>query len=102
MESSLALLVATSGNILGITLNFWFGYWLYEKSHLKLNSSRIGRKSLYLGSKYSYLALILSWLPVVGDPLTLVAGVLRLNFFFFIFIAGFLRFLRYFILTFVL
>ncbi|MEA3229181.1 MAG: DedA family protein [Campylobacterota bacterium] len=93
-----AMLYASSGNILAIIVNYWLGYWLYEKTHIKLKSSNIGRKSLYYGHSYGYFILPLSWLPILGDPLTLVAGVLRLNFALFIIIAGFFRIIRYYLL----
>lgn len=102
MAKHSALIFASSGNILAITLNYFFGYWLYEKTKTKLNSSKVGRKSLDYGHRYGYFALIFSWLPVIGDPLTLVAGVLRLNFIVFVILAGTMRIMRYYALTFVL
>ncbi len=102
MNSTTALLVASSGNILAITLNYFLGFWLYEKTKTKLKSSKIGKKSLIYGHKYGVVALFLSWLPIIGDPITLVAGLLRINFLTFILIAGGARFLRYYILTFVI
>ena len=97
-----ALLFASSGNILAIVMNYWFGYWLYDKTKTKLNGSKVGKKSLYMGHKYGYFALAFSWLPVIGDPLTLVAGVVRLNFILFVVIAGVMRVGRYYFLTFVM
>lgn len=97
-----ALIFASSGNILAIILNYCFGYWLYEKTKTRLNSSKVGVKSLNYGHRYGYFALALSWLPVIGDPLTLVAGVLRLNFVLFVVIAGSMRIFRYYLLTFVM
>ena len=40
-----ALLLASSGNVLAIVVNYWLGYFLYEKMHIKLESSKIGKKS---------------------------------------------------------
>lgn len=94
-----AMFFASLGNILAITANYWFGYWLYEKTKTKLKASKTGRKSLACGNKYGYLALLFSWLPVVGDPLTLVAGVLRLKFVWFLLVAGSLRVARYYLLS---
>ena len=94
-----AIVLASSGNILAIIVNYWFGYWLYDKTKDKLNTSRPGRWSLDYGHKYGYFILAFSWLPVIGDPLTLVAGVLRLNFIWFVVIAGSLRVARYYFLT---
>ena len=95
-----AMLAASSGNILAIIANYWFGYWLYDKTKTKLKSSKSGNWSLEYGERYGYYILLFSWLPVVGDPLTLVAGVLRLNFFWFVLIAGSLRVARYYFLSF--
>ena len=102
MAKMTALSFASTGNILAITANYWFGYWLYDKTKTKLASSKIGRKSLHLGDKYALWSLLLSWLPIIGDPLTLVAGLLRIHFLTFILIAGFLRIARYYFLTFML
>ena len=94
-----AMAAASFGNILAIIVNYWFGYWLYEKTKRKLNSSKTGSWSLEYGGKYGYFILLFSWLPVIGDPLTLVAGVLRLNFVWFVIIAGSLRVARYYFLS---
>ncbi|MFT5835833.1 MAG: membrane protein YqaA with SNARE-associated domain [Sulfurimonas sp.] len=94
-----SMLFASSGNILAIILNYWLGYWLYEKTKTKLKSSKIGAKSLEYGHKYGYFILLLSWLPIIGDPLTLVAGVLRLKFVWFVIVAGTLRIARYYFLA---
>lgn len=102
MQINRALIYASSGNILAIVLNYFLGFWLYDKTKNKLKSSKIGRKSLVYGHKYGFLALFLSWLPIIGDPLTLVAGILRINFLTFILIAGSTRFMRYYFLTFLI
>jgi membrane protein YqaA with SNARE-associated domain len=99
MSNAHAMLFASSGNILAIILNYYLGYFLYEKTKTKLLSSRVGKKSLVFGHKYGYFALLLSWLPIIGDPLTLVAGLVRLKFVWFVIIAGSLRVLRYYFLT---
>lgn len=99
MPASTALIVASTGNILAIIVNYFLGLLLYEKTKTKLLSSKIGSKSYNYGHKYGYYALALSWLPIIGDPLTLVAGIVRLNFLWFIAIAGSLRVLRYWFLT---
>lgn len=102
MPQYTALLFASFGNILGIVLNYYLGLFLYEKTKTKLTASRVGKKALSLGRKYGYYTLILSWLPIIGDPLTLVSGLLRLHFFWFFLIAGFLRIARYYFLMFMI
>jgi membrane protein YqaA with SNARE-associated domain len=95
MDKVDALIFASLGNVSAIVLNYMLGYFLYEKTHKKLISSKFGKKSLHLGHKYGYYALFLSWLPLIGDPITLVAGLVRLDFVKFLFIAGILRIVRY-------
>jgi membrane protein YqaA with SNARE-associated domain len=90
---------ASSGNILAIILNYFLGYLLYEKTKAKLLKSGIGKKAFKYGHRYGYYALALSWLPVIGDPLTLVAGVVRLRFVWFVIIAGTLRVMRYYFIV---
>ncbi len=102
MPSYTAIIVASAGNVLAIIANYWFGYWLYDKTKTSLHKSKTGKKSLEYGDKYGYYILLFSWLPVIGDPLTLVAGVLRLNFILFLMVAGSLRVLRYLFLAYLL
>ena len=75
-----AILVATAGNTLGGALTWWMGYAAeraYERmSHQKPPDARALR---WLG-RWGTRACLLSWLPVVGDPLCAVAGWLRLPF----------------------
>ncbi len=94
-----ALVFASLGNISAIILNYVLGFWLYEKMKLKLQASKIGRKSFDIGHKYGYISVFLSWIPIVGDPLTIVAGLLRINFFYFLIVAGALRIVRYYFLS---
>ena len=90
-----AMVAASSGNVLAIIFNYYLGYFLYEKTKAKLFHSSFGKKAFLWGHKYGYAALLLSWLPLIGDPLTIVAGLVRLNFVWFVVIAGALRVLRY-------
>lgn len=94
-----AILFASSGNVLAIIFNYSLGYFLYTKTKDKLLASKLGKFSYEKGHKYGYFALLLSWLPLIGDPLTVVAGLVRLKFVWFVIIAGSLRVLRYYFLT---
>ena len=75
-----AVLVATAGNTLGGAVTWWMGYGAeraYEKvKHHKPPDPRALRWLERFGAK----ACLLSWLPIVGDPLCAVAGWLRLPF----------------------
>ncbi len=94
-----AMVSASLGNILAVIVNYYLGYFLYIKTKEKLFNSKIGRISYNFGHRYGYIALLLSWLPVVGDPLTIVAGLVRLKFVWFVIIVGSLRVARYYFLT---
>jgi membrane protein YqaA with SNARE-associated domain len=74
-----AVLVATAGNTLGGALTWWMGRGagrLAPKLHDKAVEARAMRWLTHFGPK----ACLLSWLPVVGDPLCAVAGWLQLPF----------------------
>ena len=77
--AAVLLSVATAGNVLGSILN-----WLLGRSIIRLRHKRWFPASeaqlekaqrFYL--KYGCWSLLLSWVPLIGDPLTLIAGVLR-------------------------
>ena len=55
-------------------------------------------KSKKYFDKYGTFALLLSWTPIIGDPITFVAGVLRYNFWKFLVLVGISKFARYFFL----
>ena len=95
LDKHTALLVASLGNILAIIFNYYLGYFLYEKTKAKLLKNKTTKTAYHVGHNYGYWALLLSWLPIIGDPLTLVAGMVRLNFVYFLIIAGTLRVARY-------
>jgi membrane protein YqaA with SNARE-associated domain len=74
-----AVLVATAGNTIGGAISWWTGYGaeaLYHRG--KQNKSTV--KALEWARRFGPKACLLSWLPVVGDPLCAVAGWLKLAF----------------------
>ena len=74
-----AILVATAGNTLGGALDWWMGYGAHkvvDKYHHSQTHLRAMEWLKRLGPK----ACLLSWVPVVGDPLCAVAGWLQLPF----------------------
>ena len=75
-----AVLVATAGNTVGGGISWWMGYGaerVYESvSHHKPVQARALRWLQRFGPR----ACLLSWLPLVGDPLCAVAGWLRMPF----------------------
>lgn len=94
-----ALLTASAGNCLGVALNYGIGRGI-EKSvtdHLD-SESRIHRALVYLYRKLDSRILFLSWLPIIGDPITIVAGVAKFTPGRFFAVACALRILRYIVL----
>ncbi|CAN7308611.1 DedA family protein [Rhizobium sp. LjRoot98] len=75
-------LAATAGNVLGAVVNFVLGRFLLRFEHRRwFPVSPLNRKRAEaLFGRYGRPILLFSWLPVVGDPLTLVAGLLRTPF----------------------
>ena len=65
-----ALLVATLGNTLGGMSSYLVGRVIPQKD---------GLPGVPTVRKYGAPALILSWVPLLGDPLCVAAGWLRLN-----------------------
>ena len=98
MNPFVALSVASAGNVLAVMVNYGLGYWLREHFDAKLRKSRSGLKALHFSEQYGSWALWLTPFPMVGDPLTIAAGVFRVNFFLFLFVVGSLRAGRYFAL----
>ena len=90
-----ALAFATVGNCAGIVFNYWVGSKVEEKLlHQHLQKKPLAR-AYDIMQRWGKWSLLLSWLPVIGDPITYLAGVLRMNFYLFVFAVAVLRFLRY-------
>lgn len=87
---------ATAGNVLGTMVNYWFGLkgetYLEEKGYL--SAKKMEKARGFFGT-YGGWTLLLSWVPIIGDPLTLIAGVLRYNFRRFVLIVAIAKGTRY-------
>ncbi|MEO0497453.1 MAG: YqaA family protein [Pseudomonadota bacterium] len=80
-DHSVALLVAvaSAGNILGSTVNYFLGRFAQRQAHRKwfpATQVQLRKASGWYG-KYGRFSLLLSWVPIIGDPITVAAGVLR-------------------------
>lgn len=83
--AALLLTVASVGNILGSCLNFAIGRFLANSTWIQrfISPSQRERTEQYY-RQYGRWSLLVSWLPIVGDPLTVIAGALRESFLWFI------------------
>ena len=110
-----AILVATAGNTIGGAISWWMGLAAHkawnraprlrqhdgtqpQRKNMH-NQSRWHRVARYWLRKYGAKACLLSWLPVVGDPLCAVAGWLRLPFWACVGYMAVGKFLRYTLMT---
>lgn len=76
--------VATVGNTLGGALNWWIGFGARRlaarRDHAADDKAEQHRRAAGWLHRFGPKACLLSWLPLVGDPLCAVAGWLRLPF----------------------
>ena len=71
--------VATIGNTLGSIVNWWLGRLsekIKNKSWFPLSEHELLKSEKYY-RKYGRYSLLLCWVPFIGDPITIVAGVMR-------------------------
>jgi membrane protein YqaA with SNARE-associated domain len=78
--------VATAGNVLGSIVNWFLGRALASEKATRI--IRVKRENLARAERWYHRwgrwSLLLSWAPIIGDPLTVVAGFLREPLWFFI------------------
>ncbi|PPR10258.1 MAG: Inner membrane protein YqaA [Proteobacteria bacterium] len=91
------LAVASAGNVVGSILNYYIGrYLMHFKNHkyfpIKENMLETSKKYF---KKYDSKILLMAWMPVVGDPLTVVAGAFRTNIWMFILLVSIGKTFRY-------
>ena len=93
-----ALIVTASlGNILGSVFNWLLGFYLFKYVNEKwfpFKESQINTASKRF-NKFGAWSLLFAWVPIIGDPLTFVAGILRVNFFLFLVLVAFGKISRY-------
>jgi membrane protein YqaA with SNARE-associated domain len=99
-EPITALLVATSGNVLGGSTNYFLGRigepkWLRK---LGVKETRIVRFENWV-KRYGVWTALLSWVPIVGDPLTIALGFFRANWWWVFLLMLLGKFLRYLLLV---
>jgi membrane protein YqaA with SNARE-associated domain len=80
-DAAILVAVATVGNVLGSLVNWVLGRFM---SHFKDRSwfpvkGRAYERAVAWFGRYGAWSLLLSWVPVFGDPLTVAAGALRFN-----------------------
>jgi membrane protein YqaA with SNARE-associated domain len=82
----ISIAVATAGNVLGSVLNYALGFWgsfFIMERFLRLSKEKISLSEQRF-KKYGVFSLLFAWLPVIGDPLTVAAGILKTNIYLFL------------------
>ena len=99
-NNSLLLIAASLGNILGSIVNWFIGFYsrnFTTKKWFPFNEMQITRSSKWF-EKFGKWSLLFAWVPILGDPLTLVAGLLRVRFLDFIILVAIGKVSRYLII----
>ncbi|ESX64636.1 DedA family protein [Mesorhizobium sp. M0761] len=94
---ALLIVSASAGNVLGSIVNWWLGRGVdhfRDRKWFPVKPSALTRATRWY-QRYGRWSLLLSWLPLVGDPLTIVAGVLREPFWSFLVIVTIAKVGRY-------
>ena len=101
MDPVPVLFWATAGNLLGSVTNYGIGLWgsrfVLEKV-LRMDPDQV-ETACGRFQRWGTLSLLLAWVPVVGDPLTVAAGILKTRFSLFLVLVGTGKFLRYLFIT---
>jgi membrane protein YqaA with SNARE-associated domain len=78
--------VASLGNVLGAVVNWVLGrfclHWR-DRRWFPVDKENLDRAGRWF-SRYGVWSLLLAWVPIIGDPLTFAAGILRVNFWLFL------------------
>ena len=96
-NNSLLLIAASLGNILGSVVNWFIGFYsrnFTSKKWFPFNELQITTSSKWF-EKFGKWSLLFAWVPILGDPLTLVAGLLRVRFLDFIILVAIGKVSRY-------
>ncbi len=89
--------IASAGNIMGSLVNLFLGYYLIkfqDKKWFPVNKKSLTRATNFY-QKYGVWSLLFSWVPIIGDPLTVVSGVFRTPIYIFLILVSIAKTLRY-------
>jgi membrane protein YqaA with SNARE-associated domain len=96
-NNELLLIFASLGNILGSCVNYILGLYIIKlktKSWFPFKDNQILKATNWF-NRFGVYSLFFAFLPIVGDPLTLIAGMFRVSFIKFIILVSFGKILRY-------
>ncbi len=98
------VIIATLGNVLGAGTNYALGYWAsldVVKRWLRMSEEEFVKAEQRF-MKYGLLSLCFAWVPIIGDPITVVAGILRIRFLWFAVLVTAGKLMRYIVISYLL
>lgn len=81
---------ATLGNTLGAVINWWLGLYITRFENRRwfyFKPTQIERARQWF-QRFGTWSLLLAWLPIGGDALTLIAGIMRVRLWLFVLLVG--------------
>lgn len=102
-DKLLLVAIATIGNVLGAVVNWFIGYYLIkfkDKKWFPIKKNQIDKYSKYY-QKWGVWLLILAWVPIIGDPLTVIAGIFKTNIWLFLILVTIGKLSRYLLIIFI-
>ena len=97
----LLVAIASAGNILGALVNWYIGrfanHWR-DRRWFPISASQLDKATIWY-QRYGKYSLLASWVPLIGDPITLAAGLLRTPFVTFLILVSIAKTARYLIIA---
>ena len=91
------VIVATLGNTLGAVVNWILGLYLLhfqDRRWFYFSREQIDKAQRWY-QRYGFWSLLLAWMPIGGDALTLIAGIMKVRLWLFLVLVGTGKGLRY-------
>jgi len=101
LSPMMLIITATIGNVLGALTNYALGYWASQKAikqWLRMSDSDFTNAQQRF-EKYGMLSLCFAWVLIIGDPLTVIAGVMRIRIIWFLVLVTLGKLLRYIVIS---
>ena len=95
------VVVASIGNVLGAVINYALGYSVHrfnDRRWFPASPQQMDRAQAFY-AKWGRYSLLASWVPIIGDPITVVAGVLHDRFLVFLILVAIAKSGRYVVLA---
>jgi len=90
-------LIATAGNTLGAVVNWWLGLYMLhyrDRRWFPINAKELERAQRWF-QHFGVWSLLFAWLPIGGDALTFIGGIMRVRLHYFLVLVGVGKGVRY-------